>query len=189
MSARALQVRPEIGRSPGASMTHPRTRWKRSGVPKLRLGPIRTRILWSQFSARGDRRLRRRQAHQDQPLQERHLLLTLRERYTRSVVAGDAASDEREGCLAVDGKNRVRMIVDSTVDPVEIRPRRSRRETLDAVDDPTAEPRAAERLAARVRFRAYCIACGRSTESAAAPPRLDRCAHCGGTMLVEHLTT
>ena len=55
-------------------------------------------------------------------------------------------------------------------------------------DEPSAEVRAAERLAARVCFRAYCIACGRSTESAAAPPRPGRCPHCGGTMLVEPVT-
>lgn len=79
-------------------------------------------------------------------------------------------------------------MVEPVIDPVEVRTRRSRRDAFDA-DEPSAEVRAAERIAARVRFRTYCIACGRSAESASAPPRLARCSHCGGTMLVEPLTT
>jgi DNA-directed RNA polymerase subunit RPC12/RpoP len=60
--------------------------------------------------------------------------------------------------------------------------------SLDDMDEGSAEERAMLRRAARTRFRAYCIACGRSSESASAPPRLARCEHCGGTMLVEPIT-
>ena len=37
----------------------------------------------------------------------------------------------------------------------------------------------------KVTFRIYCFACGRATEMDVAPPRIDRCDACGGTMLVE----
>jgi len=67
--------------------------------------------------------------------------------------------------------------------------RRSRRTLLDWIDEPSAEVRAAERKTARVRYRTYCIACGRCSESATVPPRLGRCTHCAGTMLVEPVTT
>jgi DNA-directed RNA polymerase subunit RPC12/RpoP len=56
---------------------------------------------------------------------------------------------------------------------------------LDCADEPSAEERAAQRRAARIRFRACCIACGRATESADPEVRPGRCAHCGGTILVE----
>jgi DNA-directed RNA polymerase subunit RPC12/RpoP len=56
---------------------------------------------------------------------------------------------------------------------------------VEPIDERSPEVRAAERVASRLRFRAYCIACGRSTESATAPPRPGRCPHCGGSMLVE----
>jgi hypothetical protein len=47
------------------------------------------------------------------------------------------------------------------------------------------EERVAQRRATRRLFRAYCVACARSTESSSVPALAGRCAHCGGTMLVE----
>jgi len=67
--------------------------------------------------------------------------------------------------------------------------RESLRATLELMEEPSAAERAAERKAARIRYRTYCIACGRSSEGADAPARLARCEHCGGTMLVEPVTT
>jgi DNA-directed RNA polymerase subunit RPC12/RpoP len=83
-----------------------------------------------------------------------------------------------------------RMMVEPATDELELQPRRSRRAPLEPIDEPLAEARAAERKAARIRFRVYCMACGRSTETAAPPPgRPSRCEHCSGTMLVEQVTT
>jgi hypothetical protein len=48
-----------------------------------------------------------------------------------------------------------------------------------------AKERAAQRRAAALVFRLYCVACGRSSESTTAPVRVGRCHDCGGTMLVE----
>lgn len=73
--------------------------------------------------------------------------------------------------------------------PLDLRPRKSRWEPIQLADEPSTAERAAARLAARLSFRAYCIACGRSTESATAPSRPGRCGHCGGTMLVEPVTS
>ena len=67
--------------------------------------------------------------------------------------------------------------------------RRSPRRPLDDIDEPSSEERATIRRAARMSFRTYCIACGRSSETPSAPPRLSRCAHCNGTMLIEPVTT
>jgi DNA-directed RNA polymerase subunit RPC12/RpoP len=78
---------------------------------------------------------------------------------------------------------------DEHVVPVDLAPRKSRWEPVPMPEEPSAEERAAERQAARLRFRAYCIACGRSTESATPPSRPGRCSHCGGTMLVEPVTS
>ena|SRR5215207_6002308 len=44
---------------------------------------------------------------------------------------------------------------------------------------------AVERRSVRRVYRLYCVACGRSTESPAPPPKVGRCPACGGTMLVE----
>jgi len=83
-----------------------------------------------------------------------------------------------------------RMMVVAAVDEHELPARRSRRTPLELIDEPLAEVRAAERKAARIRFRVYCIACGRATETAAPPPeRPSRCEHCSGTMLVEQVTS
>jgi rRNA maturation endonuclease Nob1 len=59
------------------------------------------------------------------------------------------------------------------------------RNGLDVESYASLAVRAAERRASRRVFRLYCVACGRSTESAAPPPRVGRCPVCGGTMLVE----
>lgn len=37
----------------------------------------------------------------------------------------------------------------------------------------------------KVIFRVYCFSCSRATEVGVAPLRMDRCAVCGGTLLVE----
>ena len=37
----------------------------------------------------------------------------------------------------------------------------------------------------KISFRIYCFSCGRATEVDVAPPGMDRCDVCGGTMLVE----
>jgi hypothetical protein len=66
-----------------------------------------------------------------------------------------------------------------------VRSRRSLRTWLELTDEPAADLRVADHKAARTRFRVYCIACSRSSEGESAPPRLSRCEHCGGTMLVE----
>jgi hypothetical protein len=63
--------------------------------------------------------------------------------------------------------------------------RNSRRSPLHLPDEPSAEERAAQRRAARIVFRLYCVSCGRSSEVAVAPVRPGRCVHCDGTMLVE----
>lgn len=82
-----------------------------------------------------------------------------------------------------------RMMVEPATDDNEAQSRKSRRTPFELLDEPLAEARAAERRAARIRFRIYCIACGRATEAAAPPPRTSRCEHCSGTMLVEQVTT
>ena len=52
-------------------------------------------------------------------------------------------------------------------------------------DEPSAAERAEQRRAARRVFRLGCLACGRSAEVLVAPARAGRCAHCGGSMLLE----
>ena len=49
----------------------------------------------------------------------------------------------------------------------------------------SAEQRSTERRAARIHFRLYCFACGRSETVASPPARPGRCMNCGGTMLTE----
>jgi rRNA maturation endonuclease Nob1 len=51
--------------------------------------------------------------------------------------------------------------------------------------EPSLEERAAMRKASRRIYRLYCFACGRSSESSAAPAKAGRCQDCGGTMLLE----
>ena len=55
----------------------------------------------------------------------------------------------------------------------------------DLETEPPADVRAAARRAARLSFRRYCLACGRSTEGTGAENDHGRCPSCGGTMLVE----
>ena len=59
------------------------------------------------------------------------------------------------------------------------------RNDLPVESEANIEARAAARRASRRMFRLYCVACGRSTESATPPPQVGRCPACGGTMLVE----
>jgi DNA-directed RNA polymerase subunit RPC12/RpoP len=82
-----------------------------------------------------------------------------------------------------------RIPTESATTELEWGRRTSRRSPLDDIEEPSAEERAMLRQAARVRFRTYCIACGRSSESASVAPRVSRCQHCGGTMLVEPAST
>jgi len=78
-----------------------------------------------------------------------------------------------------------RMLDDGAPTSVPRRLRRSRWSPLELVDEPPAAERAAARRLARIAFRVYCVACGRSNEMSVAPLRPGRCVHCGGTMLVE----
>lgn len=66
-----------------------------------------------------------------------------------------------------------------------VKSRESHWSPLKLIEEPSAEERAAQRRTARLVFRVYCLACGRSREGADAPPRPGRCPHCGGTMLVD----
>lgn len=81
-----------------------------------------------------------------------------------------------------------RMLDDGAPLPIGIQ--RQVRAVIQLVVEPSAEERAAERRAARRRFRLYCLACGRSAEGSTIPARSarPRCAHCGGTLLVEPTT-
>jgi hypothetical protein len=78
---------------------------------------------------------------------------------------------------------------DTSLPPVVAATPRTRRSRWvdEPIDEASAEARAAHRLATRLRFRTYCMACGRSTESAMATAQRARCEQCGGTMLVEHM--
>jgi hypothetical protein len=86
-----------------------------------------------------------------------------------------------------DDTTEAARMAEAAAPPVTAQPRRGgpHWSPLELANEPSAEVRAAQRRAARVRFRAYCIACGRSTESATAAGRPGRCQHCGGTILVE----
>jgi hypothetical protein len=61
---------------------------------------------------------------------------------------------------------------------------RTRRHVLPEEEAPS-EQRRAERQAARMHFRLYCFACGRSEIVASPPSRPGRCPNCGGSMLTE----
>jgi hypothetical protein len=66
--------------------------------------------------------------------------------------------------------------------------RRARKQSptpLNLLEEASAEERAAQRRAARLVLRLYCLACGRSSDVPSAPARPGRCFQCGGTMLVE----
>ena len=116
---------------------------------------------------------------------------------TCCILSGDPIRAElsQETPPAITGRVTPSMVDETWCTPTELSTaefqlgsRRLRGEPPDDIDAPTAEQRATMRRAARTRFRAYCIACGRSSESATAPPRLSRCYHCSGTMLVEPVT-
>jgi DNA-directed RNA polymerase subunit RPC12/RpoP len=81
------------------------------------------------------------------------------------------------------------LMADAAAEQLDSDTRISRRMPFEVIEESSPEVRAAQRKAARIRYRAYCIACGRSSESASPPPRLGRCQQCGGTMLVEPVTT
>ena len=86
-----------------------------------------------------------------------------------------------------DDRTEAACMAEAAAPPATAQPRRGRApwSTLESANEPSAEVRAAQRRAARVRFRAYCLACARSTERATAAGRPGRCQHCGGTILVE----
>jgi hypothetical protein len=54
--------------------------------------------------------------------------------------------------------------------------------------EPSAQERIAQRRAVRNVFWLHCVACSRTTEPVTAPPRPQRCAHCGGTMIAQLVT-
>jgi len=56
---------------------------------------------------------------------------------------------------------------------------------LDLAQEAPPEQRAAERRAARIELRLYCVLCGRSEIVQRAPARPGRCSSCGGTLLTE----
>lgn len=99
----------------------------------------------------------------------------------------DMASAEAGTAIAVynEAEALERMLDDGGPIPIGILRRARSRPSV--VLEPSVEERAAERRALRRRFRVYCIACGRSSEASTVPARSSRsrCAHCGGTLLVE----
>ena len=100
----------------------------------------------------------------------------------------NAADDQAEAVAEQsDDRPEAARTPDNATPLVTVKPptRRSQWSPLEPLDDASAELRAAQRRAARIRFRAYCLACGRSSESATAPARPGRCQQCGGTILVE----
>ena len=78
-----------------------------------------------------------------------------------------------------------RMLDDGAPSAPPRRGRKSRWSPLELLDEPSADERAARRRLARIAFRVYCLACGRSSEMPVAPLRPGRCLQCGGTLLVE----
>ncbi|SRR6266851_178718 len=77
-----------------------------------------------------------------------------------------------------------RMLDDGAPTPHELRLRKS----LPKAHDLSAQERIAERRAVRNVFWLHCIACARTTEPVSTPPRPQRCAHCGGTMIAQLVT-
>ena len=71
--------------------------------------------------------------------------------------------------------------------PATTLPDRGRRRRREIVLEPEVpvEQRRLERQAARLQFRLYCVACGRSETVAHPPSRTGRCTVCGGTLLTE----
>ena len=93
------------------------------------------------------------------------------------------AAQPDEDAIAVE-----RMLDDGAPADLPPRVRSTRWAPVRLLDESSAEERAAQRRAARRVFRLYCFACGRSSEVLIVPARPGRCAHCGGTMLVEVAT-
>jgi hypothetical protein len=60
-----------------------------------------------------------------------------------------------------------------------------RHRELDLAEEAPAEQREAERRAARIALRLYCVMCGRSVTVQRAPARPGRCPSCSGTLLTE----
>jgi hypothetical protein len=56
---------------------------------------------------------------------------------------------------------------------------------LELLDEAPAEERAAERRAARIKLRMYCVMCGRSETVLRAQAHPGRCPSCDGTLLTE----
>jgi hypothetical protein len=99
-----------------------------------------------------------------------------------SVVGLRVPEEDQDDALAIQ-----RMLDDGAPIPARRRVAHASMKTRPA--QPLVEPPAAERRArgsaVRRLFRLYCFACGRSLESPTVPARLDRCIHCGGTMVRE----
>jgi hypothetical protein len=64
-------------------------------------------------------------------------------------------------------------------------PGRAPRSTTRQAPPDVEQPVVVSRQRRSVRYRVYCFACGRSTEVESALRQTNRCAACGGTMLVE----
>jgi hypothetical protein len=78
-----------------------------------------------------------------------------------------------------------RMLDDGAPTPLLHVAHRSPPRPLHLMDEPSAQMRSALRKATRHQYRLYCVACARSGAHASAPPRAQRCPHCGGTMIPE----
>ncbi len=96
---------------------------------------------------------------------------------TSVVIAVDEPFDDS---AAID-----RMLDDGAPTTLRRATRRSARSPLILRDEPSMAERAERRRSARRVFRLGCLACGRSAEVRVAPARAGRCAHCGGSMLLE----
>lgn len=88
--------------------------------------------------------------------------------------------------VAYDESDALERMLDDGA-PIRIGVQQQARGAMQVAVEQSAEERAAARRAARRRFRLYCLACGRSSEGSTvpAPSSRSRCAHCGGTLLVE----
>ena len=78
-----------------------------------------------------------------------------------------------------------RMLDDGAPTPLLHVARRSPPRPLHLMAEPSAQMRSTLRKATRHVYRLNCVAGARSGTHASAPPRAQRCPHCGGTMIPE----
>lgn len=93
-------------------------------------------------------------------------------------------AERRDPPAAYDEADAIERMLDDGA-PAVVRGGRLNHGSMQLMAEPSAEERAAQRRAARWRYRLYCLACGRSVEISTVPAFGSRCGHCGGTLLVE----